>query len=160
MLVPNKIILHCSATKDTESVSWEAIKRYHTQNKGWRDIGYHYGIERVGDRIQLLRGRPWWERGAHCRAANRNFDSLGLCVVGEYDSNPPPPEIYDATVRALTMMCSLFWIKAEDVYGHREFESHKTCPGSKWDLDKLRADIAQIVPPLDDVEGMKIGDFV
>lgn len=159
MLLPNKIIVHCSATPDTKALSWEAIRQYHTQQRGWRDIGYHYGIERVDDDIRFLRGRPWWERGAHCRADNRNFDSLGLCVVGEYDEEPPPPEIYDATVKVLVMLCSIFWIKAEDVYGHREFEKHKTCPGMKWDLDQLRRDIGSVVPHPDDKSGMKIGEF-
>jgi hypothetical protein len=108
--------------------------------RGWRDIGYHYGIEYVGDTVQLLRGRPWFEKGAHCKAAGRNFDSLGVCIVGEFEE-PPPQDIYEATVRVLSLLCFTFWVPPDDVFGHCEFERYKTCPGAGWDLDKLRADI-------------------
>ena len=140
MLVPSKIILHCSATNDTDSLSWEAIRRYHVDRRGWKDIGYHYGIEYVDGGVHLLRGRPWFEKGAHCKAAGRNFDSLGVCTVGKFET-PPPADIYQATVRVLSTLCYTFWVSPDDVYGHREFEKYKTCPGAGWDLDKLRADI-------------------
>lgn len=157
MLVPNKIVLHCSATEDSESKSWEAIRRYHTGVKGWSDIGYHYGLEIVGDEIKWYRGRPYWKRGAHCKAANRNFDSLGVCVVGKFDEAPPNREIYSATIKLLSWLCMAFWISADDVYGHREFEQHKTCPGKMWDLDRVRDDIRVISPKPDLRTGMTIG---
>lgn len=157
MLIPSKIVLHCSATEDSGTKSWGAIRAYHL-GKGWSDIGYHYGIEQVGEHIELLRGRPYWQRGAHCKADNRNFDSLGLCVVGNFDDKPPSPTIYAATLWALRCLCYAFWISPSDVYGHREFEKNKTCPGKMWDLDKLRDDIRQSVPEPDDTDaGFIIG---
>ena len=157
MLVPSKIVLHCSATEDSESKSWGAIKQYHTNVRGWLDIGYHYGIERVNGGIYLLRGRPYWKRGAHCKAENRNFDSLGVCVVGKFDDKPPESDVYQATLDVLKHLCFTFWVKPDDVYGHREFEKHKTCPGKMWDLDKLRDDLRRVVPELDIDAGLLIG---
>jgi N-acetylmuramoyl-L-alanine amidase len=159
MLLPNKIVLHCSATEDSESKSWEAIRDYHTRVRGWQDIGYHFGIERVDDNVMVYQGRPFWQRGAHCKAAGRNFDSIGICVVGKYDEEAPPKEIYQATLEFLQLLCFLFWIKPEDVYGHREFEKAKTCPGNMWDLDKLRDDLRRIVPELDSKAGLILGGF-
>ena len=50
---PQYIIFHHSLTKDGTVVDWEAMRRYHEQVNGWSDIGYHYGIERVGKGILL-----------------------------------------------------------------------------------------------------------
>lgn len=135
------LILHCSDTEDGPGLSWPAIRRYHMEERGWSDIGYHYGIERYGPRIAVLRGRPPWVRGAHCRAAGRNRDSLGVCVVGKFDEDPPSLGVYDATVQVLARLAWAFHIEPDRVAGHREFDKRKTCPGLKWDLDKLREDI-------------------
>ena len=159
MLYPNKIVLHCSATKDTPAKSWEAIRRYHMEEKGWNDIGYHYGIEIVGNDIMVYRGRPWWIKGSHCVADGRNHDSLGVCVVGKFDDEPPSHEIYTATLGVLRVLCGVFWIDPSDVYGHREFEDMKTCPGKRWDLGLLRDDLRRVVPPAEEGAGAKIGEM-
>ena len=145
ILVPTKVILHCSATKDTDSLSWEAIRRYHVDTLGWSDIGYHYGIEMYNGQLVYKRGRHPYTQGAHCKAAGRNQDSLGVCVVGEYDTVPPDQDRIDATVCFLANLCFVFNIKPEDVYGHREFEPMKTCPGKMWNMDLIRGEVEHAI---------------
>lgn len=141
ILIPKKIILHCSATRDTDSLSWNAIKEYHVRTLGWDDIGYHYGIELLNGEFVYLHGRPPFVKGAHCKAAGRNSDSLGVCVVGNYDEYAPGDDRFDATISLLANLCFVFDIPASEVYGHREFEPMKTCPGLKWDMDLVRQEV-------------------
>ena len=138
-MIPRYIILHCSATPDGQEFSWDAIKRYHVHNRGWTDIGYHYGVEYNAGNLVLLQGRKPWVMGAHCKAAKRNGDSLGVCVVGQFDDEPPSNEVFETAVRFLAQLCFVFRISPMNVRGHREYTDMKTCPGSKWDLTKTRS---------------------
>ena len=154
-MIPKYIIVHCSATEDSGTASWEAIREFHTEVRGWRDIGYHYGVEEYDGEFVFLRGRKPFDMGAHCVAAGRNHDSIGLCVVGDYDEEPPEPEKYAVVVAILTSLCFIFQIPPENVRGHCEFEEAKTCPGLMWDLDGLRADIKAGIKHYD-----RLGDYL
>ncbi len=54
---PQYIVIHHSLTKDGIIADWEAIRKHHKNVNGWSDIGYHYGIERVGKNLLLVDGR-------------------------------------------------------------------------------------------------------
>lgn len=136
MLVPRQIIVHHSATVDGATYSWGAIERYHTQEMGWRDIGYHAGCEMVGADIGCLFGRPDYMAGAH--TAGRNEDTLGFCFVGNYDGVGPDLRVLRIAVRRVIVpWLKRFRLVAEDVRPHREF-ANKTCPGKLFDMDVLR----------------------
>jgi hypothetical protein len=138
-MIPTEIIIHCSATKDSGTVSWSAIRRYHTEVRGWQDIGYHAGIELVGEKdYEVFLGRPWDKQGAHCRAQGMNGHSLGFCFVGDYDKAEPPVRMLELGAKHIAAMCRIFKIPVKDVYGHRDFEKNKTCPGKMFSLDVLR----------------------
>lgn len=133
---PTRIIIHHSATKDSGTVSWSAIRRYHIFDRGWVDIGYHAGIEMVNDELECLYGRPATEQGAH--TSGYNHDSLGFCFVGNYDIDTPDQRmLYTAARRVILPWCRQFGIAPENIYGHNQF-STKTCPGKLFPLDDLR----------------------
>ena len=126
-MIPRRIIVHCSATKDSGTVSWGAIRAYHKERLGWIDIGYHFGIEDVNNHLEILIGRMPDEIGAHCR--NRNLGSLGICVVGDYDKDILTLNHEKLLAKLVHWLILNYRIPFTEIYGHRDFDSHKSCPG-------------------------------
>jgi len=143
ILVPEKIIIHCSATTDTDDRNWDAIRRYHKETLGWNDIGYHFGIEKVGESYRVLYGRRPYIKGAHCRANGRNHDSLGVCFVGNFDEEPPNEHQWDLGVRLVGSLCIAHQISPTYIYPHNKFEEYKTCPGKKFDMSSFVCYVAR-----------------
>ena len=82
-----KVIVHCAATPEGRDVKTEEIKRWHTEERGWSDIGYHWVVELDGS---INEGRSEDINGAHCRG--HNSDSVGICYVGGSDSEGNPKD--------------------------------------------------------------------
>lgn len=146
MNIPKKIIIHHSVGTDHPVLeNWEAIRRYHTNDRGWRDIGYHYGLERVDNRVRVQRGRNPWECGAHAPASgpewpSNNCQSLGVCVVGDFQREPPDTETLLVLTELCWSLCVAFNINPVRIYGHREVmrPGYTVCPGQAFPLNKLR----------------------
>jgi hypothetical protein len=138
-VTPSSIILHHSLTKDDQVVSWGAIRRYHVETLGWSDVGYHFGIELVGNAYEVFVGRMLNEVGAHCKG--RNTDSIGVCFVGNFDTSPPPREQWHLGVRLVRAMCDIFAIPNGQVFPHHRFASYKSCPGRKFDVAKFLSEL-------------------
>ena len=83
----NEVIVHCSATRpqwmrDAGTAAKVAeIRRWHVQDNGWRDIGYHFVIDRDGT---VARGRPVERTGAHTKG--KNTGTIGVCLIGGHGS--------------------------------------------------------------------------
>lgn len=141
---PRYIILHHSATKDSGTVSWNAIRRYHINECKWGDIGYHFGIEYIEDKgdplgsYEILIGRTIDKAGAHTTGKNSN--SIGICFVGDFDLQPPPQSQWDAGLKLVRWLCQEFTISKALIYGHRDF-ANKTCPGIMFDVEKFKEDL-------------------
>ncbi len=137
-MTPSYIALHHSLTKDSGTVSWGAIRRYHLSKK-YSDIGYHYGIELARNQYEIMCGRMPSKRGAHCHGLNNN--SLGVCMVGNFTHNPPPPEQWTLTVKLVKYLREEFNIPLQNVVGHRDAQENRSCPGRMFDMGKFRADL-------------------
>lgn len=119
-----EIIVHCSATKPSVDIGAKEIKVWHTRDRHWEDIGYHYVIRRNGF---IERGRPEWRQGAHCTGHNRH--SIGVCYVGGLDQNGNPADTRTpAQKRALlTLLKELVTKYRCQIHGHKEY-APKACP--------------------------------
>lgn len=76
------IVLHCSATPEGRDVSASDIRRWHVEERGFADIGYHF-VVRLNGTVEC--GRSLDRAGAHCRGYNSR--SIGVCYVGGADGS-------------------------------------------------------------------------
>lgn len=125
MRVINKIIVHCTATKEGQDFDIEDVRNWHVEGNGWRDVGYHYLVKLDGT-IQL--GRPLEVAGAHCKGHNE--DSIGVCYVGGLDGFGEPCDT--RTTEQVDSLGALIYTLVHtfpdsEVYGHRDF-ADKACP--------------------------------
>ena len=132
-------MIHHSLTKDSETVSWGAIRRYHVDHLHWRDIGYHFGVELVYDDFEILVGRTLDESGAHCYQEGMNRKAIGICLVGNFDKVEPPDQQIRATVKLVRSLMRQFNIPVHNVVAHRDYAHYKSCPGVLFYMEKFKA---------------------
>jgi len=151
----NLIVVHCSASDDDQDIGVEEIRAMHLK-RGFTDIGYHYGIERVGGGLSLQIGRPESQPGAHTKEMHMNLKSIGICVVGNFDLAPPGLEVMRFLADIVKRKGAEYGIPFNAVLGHREvglmagFDwrkgQYKSCPGKHFQMDLLREMVgAQII---------------
>lgn len=162
----DSIIVHNSATKDGQVVDMQAIRRYHTSyayrgktikktealalieqgktvKKPWSDIGYHFISELVNDRFEIIVGRMITIAGAHAEGHNSN--SIGICAVGAFETDPPPIEQWKLMVKMCATCADVYNVKIANIKGHRELGVPKTCPGTMFDMKLFREDVNNIL---------------
>ena len=124
MRLITKIIVHCTATKEGQSVSVADVTKWH-KARGFNTIGYHYLIGLNGE---VWEGRKEQIVGAHTEGHNSN--SIGVCYVGGLDANSKPKDTRTAAQKEsllkLIKKLKERYPKAT-VHGHKEFAA-KACP--------------------------------
>jgi len=140
---PSYIIIHHSLTVDSRTVSWQAIRNYHL-SLGWDDIGYHYGIEMVNNKYEILVGRMEGTPGAHCREENINRKSIGICCVGNFDDEAPDMAQWNILIDLCVNICLRYEITIKNIKGHKEYAPYKSCPGKKFNMDEFRKDLKNL----------------
>ena len=132
-------MLHHSLTRDGETVSWGAIRRHHVETRGRGTIGYHYGVERVGDHYEVLLGRSELDPAVACPEDEMNARALHVCCVGNFDETPPPRAMLEVLVGLVILPAMVeYGLSPERIIGHSEVDPTRTCPGSQFDLDVVR----------------------
>lgn len=139
------LVIHHSWSADKGTLDWTAIRKYHIEENGWDDIGYHFGIEKVNNDYAILTGRHRDVVGAHCLEKGMNKKSLGICVIGNYDPAPPPQEAMDMLVTLCVGLCREYELTVDKIVPHHEYASYKTCPGTKFPMDELKKRVGSLI---------------
>ena len=134
---PTGIVIHHSATRDTASLSFDAIRRWHTEELGWDDVGYHFVLEDFDGVPILLTGRALQYYGAHTLGHN---STIGICVVGDFDENCPDMDVLYRLTDLLRGLLTIYPdLTPEDIHFHADFAS-KSSPGKRFpSLKQIRA---------------------
>ena len=120
----NKIIIHCTATKEGQFVDIAEVTKWH-KARGFNTIGYHYLIGLNGE---VWEGRKEGIVGAHTEGLNAK--SIGICYVGGLDASLKPKDTRN-TKQKESLIKLVNELKKKypqaTVHGHNEF-SKKACP--------------------------------
>jgi N-acetyl-anhydromuramyl-L-alanine amidase AmpD len=130
----DEVIIHCSATRpswfgnNTLEEKIAEIRRWHVVDRKWKDIGYHFLVDRDG---KIGRGRAETVLGAH--TAGQNAGTLGVCLLGGHGSSEKDAFEDNFTPAQRT---SLTWLvqniasrtPIKRVTGHNQYAA-KACPG-------------------------------
>jgi hypothetical protein len=129
-----EIILHCSATRpdwlgaSSLSAKRAEIRRWHMQDRGCRNIGYHWLIDFD---CQRAAGRPETDIGAHLVDHNRG--TIGICLIGGHGADADDAfGDHFTSAQARTLRALIADIRGrtqiERVTGHNTYAA-KACPG-------------------------------
>ena len=94
--------------------------------------------------MEILVGRQLGERGAHTSQDGMNSKSLGICVVGNYDSDLLDERKFKKLVALCGSLMFQFDIPPENVHAHREFATYKSCPGTRFPWERFKNSISHL----------------
>ncbi len=129
---PKKLVIHHSATNRPESP--EEIHKMHL-NRGWSGIGYHFYIRKDGT---IYRGRPENVIGSHAKGGN--YNTLGICVEGNFEKNGLNEAQKNSLIKLSTYLSLKYPIK--DIIPHRDV-TDTLCPGSLFPLESIKSSIIE-----------------
>lgn len=143
------IVIHCADTPVGMDIGVDEIRKWHINERGWSDIGYHYVIRTTG-RIELGRdldgdGLVLDNKGAH--VFGHNSHSIGICLVGGKGSKRTDHfltnfKIYQSiTCARLINSLQVVYNKNLNIVGHHDLDPQKECPGFQvapwWEEHKI-----------------------
>lgn len=136
----HEVAVHCSDTRPTWmgnrdfADQFAEIRRWHMEDRGWKDIGYQWVISREG---KILAGRPETVIGAGIEGHNRGV--IHVCLIGGHGSSENDRFSDNFTsAQNVTLRQHLQGIgmrtQIRRISGHNEWAA-KACPGfnvPKW----------------------------
>lgn len=116
----DRVFLHCSASEAAAAAGalLALVRKWHVEERGWADVGYHFLVDRAGAVIPArpLSATPAAQRG-------HNTGTIAICAHGL--NSFPSPQL--AAVAALCRAINQAYLGRISFHGHCEV-SAKSCP--------------------------------
>ena len=74
----DRVFLHCSASDHPNHDNISTMRKWHLEDRGWSDVGYHFLIRKNGT---LEEGRPL-DRTPAAQGGN-NRGTIAICLVAD-----------------------------------------------------------------------------
>lgn len=151
------LVLHHSGTPvgSVESIDEEHRGRVDDEGRPWRGIGYHFVIGNG-------RGMPdgevqatfrWRQQlaGAHAGKREYNEAGIGICLIGDFESQPPSEKQLAACQRLVAELCHEYAMSPESVIRHSDVKPTE-CPGQQFPYEavahsaRLRGSLRGAIP--------------
>lgn len=133
------IVVHHSATPSGSASTFDKMHR----QKGWDELGYHFvignGTDTGNGQIEVGPRWPKQKWGAHAKTADNRFNDygIGICLVGNFDTERPTPQQLQALARLNAYLMKKYQISASNVVGHRDTKP-TDCPGRHLNMAQVR----------------------
>ncbi len=123
------IVVHCAATKPSMDIGFKEIRKWHVEDNGWDDVGYHYIIKRDGT-VEVARAEAF--QGAHAPAVNSK--SIAICLVGGMAEDGDAENNFTLeqflSLKDLIKKIKMTNPNIVEVVGHCDVQDNKpNCPG-------------------------------
>jgi len=141
------IVLHHS---DSESGGVETLERLHQRRRDqfgmpWEGIGYHFVI---GNGQGMPDGRTaatyrWRQQmhGAHTRSPRHNRHGIGVCLIGDFETQAPTPRQVLATKKLINSLMTRCEVSRHNVIRHSDIAATR-CPGRLLPFDEIMTSLA------------------
>ncbi len=129
-----------------------ALYQYHSQNRGWGDIGYHYVID---DQGQIYEGKAGGDSVVGGHVYCNNVGTIGVALLGNFDLEQPTQDQTKSLQWLLQLLAQKYGINPSRnvvfhgktlpaIVGHRQLIS-TDCPGTAmWNaLDQVRQHVRE-----------------
>ena len=117
----NRVFIHCSASDNPDHDDVSVIRKWHVEERGWSDVGYHFFIKKDGtiQRGRNIEVKPAAQKG-------HNYMTIAICLSGE-------DHFTHKQKRSLSRLCEEINRQHEVTFhGHCEVDKGKTCPNFNY----------------------------
>ena len=138
------IVIHHSATP---SGSADVFDRMH-RDKGWDELGYHFvvgnGTNSGNGEVEVGPRWPKQKWGAHAKTADNRYNDfgIGICLVGNFDTDRPTPQQMQALAKLTAYLMKTYRISPDRIIGHGDTKATE-CPGRNMSIAIVRKMAAQ-----------------
>ncbi|CAM3301641.1 MULTISPECIES: N-acetylmuramoyl-L-alanine amidase [Paenibacillus] len=131
----------------------EAFANYHVNSNGWPGIAYAFVVQRDGTVYKC-----WDPEVVTYHVGNSNKHALGICMVGDFRTQNPTAEQYQATLDLVRQLRKVI-PTAQQIKGHSEYPGYawKACP--VIDMNEFRDDLDQYPERVEDMNAAEKAAF-